>query len=281
MLPSRDDVWADLRHALYELETPFIDTQELLSDARDLKVQPERGLSKKVVRVDMLDLAYVKARGRAMTRIAHEAIEKGLKAVLLDVGLSERQVRSGSHELQTLLTDVQQHIPAVFNDLERCFDIVFQYLEVISEVEYNTNIVDYFQEHGNAGVFVANRYASIEDANHINEGMIVLVYCEILRALMSLLFDRIPKDIHTRIEEEARNAILTLGRLDPMWDVVGWMNQGPVRPRLEDVENIANNKVLRAAVRRCEKKTTDMGVRYWARHFRHNVYVARRKARGE
>ena len=275
---NKEDVWADLRYVLDELDRPSRDIHSRLTDLANLDAQPEDEFFKRLLQIGLLSMAYSRARARADTRNAHEAIEKGLKAILLDGGLSEKQVRSRGHELHRLLVDVQQHNPTAFNELERCFDSTIHYLESVTTIQHNTNIVDYFQEHGKAEIFVASRYASIE-GNDNKYGMIGFVYREIIRALSSLVFGWTPKDIGSRIEEEARKAILAESKLDPAWDAAEWLTRGPVRPRLEVIENLENNKVLRAAVRRCARESKDSRIQYWAERLRRNRIAARRKAR--
>ena len=275
---NKEDVWADLRYALDELDRPPRDIHSRLTDAANLDAQPEGEFYDRLLQIGLLSIAYSRAKTRADTRNAHEAIEKGLKAVLIDGGLSKKQVRSRRHELHRLLADVQQHIPMAFNELERCFDSAIQYLESVTTIQHNTNILDYFRKHGKAKVFVASRYESIEGANNADGGMIGFVYREIMRALLSLIFGWSPKDINFRIEEEARKAILAESKRDPAWDAAEWLDRGPVRPRLEVIENLKNNKVLRAALRRCARESEDSGIQYWAGTFRHNYLAARRRA---
>ena len=277
---NKEDVWADLRYALDELNRPSRDINNRLTDAANLDAQSEDEFFNRLLQIGLFSIAYSKAKARADTRNAHEAIEKGLKAILIDGGLPEDQVRSRGHELYRLLADVQQQNPTAFSELERCFDSTIQYLETVTTIQHNTNIVDYFREHGKAAIFVANRYASIEGHNN-KYGMIGLVYREIIRALLSLIFGWTPKDIGSRIEEEARKAILAESALDPAWDAAEWLIRGPVRPRLEVIENLENNKVLRAAVRSCARKSKDSGIQYWAESLRRNRIVARRKARAK
>ena len=277
---NKEDVWADLRYALDELDRPSRDIHSRLTDAANLDAQSEDEFSKRLLQIGLLSTAYSKARIRADTRNAHEAIEKGLKAILIDGGLSEDQVRSRGHKLHRLLADVQQHNPTAFNELERCFDSTIQYLESVTTIQHNTNIVDYFRKHGKAEIFIANRYASIEGNNN-KYGMIHLVYCEIIHVLLSLIFGWTPKDIDSRIEEEARKAILAESNLDPAWDAAEWLIRGPVRPRLEVIENLENNKVLLAAVRRCARESKDSRIQYWAERLRRNRIAAKRKARAE
>ena len=174
----------------------------------------------------------------------------------------------------------KQHNPTAFDELKRCFDSTIQYLESVTNIQRNTNMVDYFRKHGKAEIFVANRYASIEGFNNAY-GMIGCVYREIIHALLSLVFGWPPKDIGSRIEEEARKAIRAESNLDPAWDAAEWLIRGPVRPRLEVIENLENNKVLRAAVRRCARESKDSGIQYWAKRLRRKRIAAKRKARAE
>lgn len=275
---NKEDVWADLRYALDELDRPSRDIHSRLTDAADLDAQSEDEFYKRLLQTGLLSIAYSKARLRADTRNAHEAIEKGLKAILLDGRLSEKQVRSRGHKLHELLEDIKQHKPTAFNELERCFDSTIQYLESVTTIQHNTNIVDYFRKHGKAEIFKENRYESIEGRKNTDGGMIGYVYREIIRALLSLIFGRTPKDINSRIEEEARKAILDESKLDPAWDAAEWLIRGPVRPRLEVIENLENNKVLRAAVRRCARESKDSGIQYWAKRLRRKRIAAKRKA---
>ena len=128
-------------------------------------------------------------------------------------------------------------------------------------------------------MFVASRYASIEDANNTAWGMMGLVYLEIIHALLSLIFGWTPKDIDHRIEGEARRAILAESDRDPTWDAEEWVNREPVRTRLEVIEKAKNNKMLRAALRRCAKESKDAGIRGWAAKLRRDHVLARRRAR--
>ena len=277
---NKEDVWADLRYALDELEKPPGDIHSRLTGAANLDAQSDDEASERLRQIALLSGTYLKAKMRADTRNAHEAIEKGLKAILIDGGMPEKQVRSRGHELHKLLADVQHHNPMAFNELERCFDSTMQYLEFVTTIQRNTNIVDYFQKHGKAEIFVANRYASIE-GNKNKYGMIGLVYHEMIRALLSLISGCTPKDINSRIEEGARKAILAESKLDPGWEAAQWLTQGPVRPRLEAIENLKNNKVLLAAVRRCARESKDRGIQHWAARLRSNRINARRKMRAE
>ena len=278
---NKEDVWADLRYALDELERPPSDFHSRLSGAADLDSQSEDEFQNRLLLIGTFSGAYSKAKARAGTRNAHEAIEKGLKAILLDGGLSEKRVRSRKHELHLLLADVQQHNATAFYELERCFNSTIQYLESVTTIRHKTNIVDYFGEHGRAKVFEVSRYESLEGHDNENWGMIGFIYREIIRALLSLLFGRTPKDIGSRIEEKARKTVLAETRLDPKWDAAEWLDRGPVRPRLEVIENLENNKVLGAVVRRCARESEDSGIQFWAKVLRHRRIDARRRARAK
>ena len=278
---SRDDLWADLRYALDELERPRSDIYRRLKDAADLDTLSEGEALDRLLEVSLLSSAYSSARVRAETRIAHEAIEKGLKAILIDSGLPVAKVRARRHALPKLLKDVQKHNAPAFKHLERCFDSTLQYLESMTTIRRNTNIVEYFQEHGRARVLEVSRYESIEGRGDSDWGMIGQVYIEIIRALLSLIFGGTPKDINSRIEQDVRAAVLAESRLDAVWDAAEWLNQGPVRPRLEVIENLENNKVLRAAVRRCERESGERAIRHWAERLRRERILAKRRARAE
>ena len=284
---NKEDVWADLVYALDQLERPPErephDIHSRLTDAADLDAQPDEEFHNRLLQIGLLSVSYSKARGRAETRVAHEAVEKGLKALLIDCGLPKKKVRRGreGHELHLLLEDVQQHNPTAFNELERCFNSTIQYLESVTSCQYNTNIVDYFQEHGRGKVFEVSRYESLEGRDNEDPwGMIGQVYRETIRALVSLLLGHAPRDINSRIEEKAREAILTERSLDPAWDVEEWLNRGPVRPRLEDIGNL-ENKVIHGAVRRCAKESRISAIRGWAENLRRNRLAAIRKERAE
>ena len=281
---TKEDVWADLVYALDQLERlperkPH-DIHSRLTDVADLDAQSYEEFNNRLLLIGTLSSAYSKASLRADTKNAHEAVEKGLKAILIDRGLSEGHVRSRGHELHRLLADVQQHNPTAFYELERCFNSTIQYLESVTTIRRNTNIVDYFQEHGKAKVFEVSRYESLEGRDNDAWGMIGLVYREIIRALISLLLGQTPRDVDSRIEKEARKAILAASKLDPSWDAAEWVDRGPVRPRLEDIESL-NNKVLYAAVRRCERDSRSGAIRHWARKIRRNHTTAKKEARAE
>ena len=130
-------------------------------------------------------------------------------------------------------------------------------------------------------IFVAKRYESLEGRENTVWGMIGRVYCEMIRALLSLLFGWTPKDIGSRIKEEARRAIMAESKLDPTWDAEEWLNQGPFRPRQEAIENLENNKVLRAAIRKCARESKDSAIQFWAERLRRNRITAKRKARAD
>ena len=278
---NKEDVWADLRYALDELERSPSDIHSRLTEAAELDAQPEDEFFNRLLQIGLLSIAYSKAKLRADTRIAHEAIEKGLKTILIDSGLSEGQVRSSGHELHRLLEDVQRHSPTTFNELERCFDRIIDLIERVTPFRHNTNIVDHFQKHGKQEVLVATRYASLEGGNNTDGGMIGLVYTEMISALLSLIFGWTPRDVDSRLEDETRKAILAESIHDAAWDAAEWLSRGPVHPRLEVIENQARNRVLRAAVRRCARESKDRGIQYWARMLRHKLIDAKRTARAE
>ena len=204
MTTSREEVWADLRYALDNLYGPV--------DVRSLDAYDDEFYKRFPQIKQPLSMTYSTAKARAETTIAHGAIEKGLKAILLDSGLSIEKVKQYRHHLDKLLMAVKQHNRMAFDELERCFESTMDYLESTTSptlvARYRTDVVDYFQKHGNEEVFVANRYASIEGFNNAY-GMIGFIYLEIIRALMSLVVGWNPEDIGSRVEEEAREAVLT------------------------------------------------------------------------
>ena len=72
----KEDIWADLRYALDELNRPL----------------EKMGLYDRLPPTGLFSPVYSKAKMRADTRTAHEAIEKGLKAILIDRGLTEKHM---------------------------------------------------------------------------------------------------------------------------------------------------------------------------------------------
>ena len=206
---AKIDAWkvhvgADLRYALDALERPSSDIRSRLKDAPGLDAQSEGNPLESLLQIAHASGAYGKAEMRAKTRTAHEAIEKGLKALLIDVGLSTRKVRSSGHQLHLLLKDVRKYHRTAFNELERCFNSTIQYLEIVTSLQHNTNIVEYFQEHGRTEVLKVSRYESLEGRDNAHWGMIGVVYREIIRALLLLVFGLTPKHIGSRIEERVR-----------------------------------------------------------------------------
>ncbi|MDE0182658.1 MAG: hypothetical protein OXL39_15015 [Caldilineaceae bacterium] len=276
---NKEDVWADLQYALDELEKLPLVARRHLTDASISYMQPDKEFYDKFFLNDAPALAYFRARARANVRIAHEAIEKGLKAILLDSGLPEKNVFSRRHELHKLLADVQKHNPQAFSELERCFDSSTQYLNSVTGIRRNTNIVDYFRKHGKGRTFLANRYASIEGKDSLNAEMIGRFYLEIILALSLLVFDLTPQDILSRIEDEARKYVLANSHLDQEWDAEEWLNQGSVRSRLEIIKNLESNKVLYAAIRMCAREAKDSGVQLWADNLRRELVVMRKRKR--
>ena len=280
MALRRDDIWADLRYALDELGRSPRDIHNRLTDAANLDAQFEDEFFDRLLQISLFTGAYAKAKMRADTRNSHEAIEKGLKAILIDSGLPEEHMRSRGHQLHLLLKDVKQHNSTAFNELERCFDSTIRHLESITTIRHNTDIFEYFRKHGKAEVFVASRYASIEDTSNTAWGMIGLVYMEIIRALLSLIGNKSPKDIDYRIEEAARKAILAESGRDTAWDAGEWLDRGPVRRRLEVMESLNGSRVLRAALRRCARESRDWAIQSWAEKLRRDRVAARRGAGG-
>ena len=145
MALNRRDVWGDLVYALDELERPALDIHSRLRDAADLDAQSEYEALSRLFQIGLLSIAYPRARDRADTRNAHEAIEKGLKAILIDQGRSSEKVKCRGHHLHLLLADIQQNGPAAFSELERCFNITMGFLERVTLFQQNTNIVDCFR----------------------------------------------------------------------------------------------------------------------------------------
>lgn len=276
---DKKDIWADLRYALDELDRPPLRIHDRLTDAANLDAQPEREFFKRLYLIGELSSAYSMAKARADTRNAHEAIEKGLKAILLDSGLPVTQMRSYGHRLYEILEDVQKYNPKSFEELERCFNSAIHYLEIVTNIRHMTNIIDYMRENGKSEVFVANRYESIQGRIDVGGGRIGLLHYEVIRALLSLVCGWTPRDIDYRIETTVRREILTMSKLDPAWDAREWLNRGPARPRLEAIDSPKENKVLRAAVRKCARETKDSGVRNWANWLRHQLIAARREDR--
>ena len=76
---NKEDVWADLRYVLDELDRPPCNIHSRLTDAANLEAQPEDEFFERLLQIGLLSIAYSKAKARADTRNAHEAIEKGLK----------------------------------------------------------------------------------------------------------------------------------------------------------------------------------------------------------
>ena len=279
---NKEDVWADLMYAFGELNRPSLDTGGLLDldilfDNINLDVQSECKFFNRFFRNGSPSISYGRAKARADARNAHEAIEKGLKAILLDAGWTNDQVRSRGHKLHQLLADVKQHKPTAFDDLNRCFKSTIQYLESVTNIPQTTDMETHFQKYGKEEIFVESRYESIEGKKENGGRMILLYYHEIIRALMSIIFGLTPEDICSRVEKEARKAVLAKSRLYPSWNVNEWLASGPVRARLEDMEALKGNKVLRSALRRCARESKDRAVERWADGIRRK-YIASRKS---
>lgn len=273
---STEDVWADVRYALDELERPSSDAQRrLLAEAERLDEEAETELYNRLTLSFGSFLVYWKAISRAQARIAHEGIEKGLKAILMGAGWKNTK----THDLHELLGYTQQYCPKAFSELERCFESTVRYLKFTTGIQRSSSILDYFRENGTREKFKAIRYASITgDGTAV--GMIGLIHMEVMRALLWLLFDWTPVDIESRIEDAVRAAVSAESGRDVRWDAEGWLGRGPARPRLETAED-PDNRVLRAAVRRCEKSSDDSSVRFWAETIRHNRIAAKKTERAE
>ena len=268
---DKDEVWADLRYAYDELYRWFSPSRA----SQDLDKLSDDEFFDRFPTVGVFAREYRHAETRA-------GIRKGLKAILLDGGVPLAQARKRGHQLHLLLEDVKCHNPTAFSELERCFEIALQFLEFFTTPEYvstyRTDILDYFQKHGKGEVFITNRYMSLE-GNVLMDGMIGHFYFEIIRALMALIYGGTPKDLYARIEDATAKAVLAESRHDPSWDAEEWLNRGPVRPRLEDIENLANHKVLRLAVRRCARESRDRGISDWARVVRRSHFAKKGNAR--
>ncbi len=284
---NKDEVWAELCIALESLENPPQNMRSRLSNSVKDAIRTmyeDEDSAARFFQLLELQKAHSMTQSRSEIAISHEAIEKGLKAILIDSGVSVEEVKKLRHNLDKLLMAVQQHNATAFNELERCFESTMQYLEIVTSqtyvATYRTHIVDYFQRHGKEKVFVENRYQSIEGKRGTAGGMVGFVYREIIRGLMSLIYGNTPNDICSRIEEEARKTVLAESKRDPAWDVLGWLNRGPVHPRLEVIENL-ENKVLYAAVRRLSRASKDNGIQGWAKRLRRRRLAAKRKARAE
>lgn len=277
---SKEDVWADLKYALDKLQEPSVGIRggyDLLDDVTSLDAQSRDEHYRRLHQIGMRPSTHMGGQSRARERDAHEAIEKGLKAVLIDSGMPRGEVRSRGHDLPQLLLDVQQYNPVAFGELERCFDSAVWFVGRVNTGVLGTSIADYLQECGKHEIFISNRYASIE-GNKKPSGMIRFLHCEIIRAISLLVFGWTPKDVSSRIEEEATEAIRAGSVLAPTWDVEEWLSLGPVRPRLEVEENL-KNKVLLAAVRRCARESKDNMVRYWADELRRERVAPRMEAK--
>lgn len=288
-----DDVWADLRVALDWISR---DTRNIYKDltnaARAAPVKSEDEAMTRIYESAMLSGAYRRAEARLQVITAHHAIEKGLKAILLSSGLAEKHIRSRRHDLFLLLEDVKTRDATAFNSLERCFDNATQCLRRIwgprAPQHYeDMNILDHFEENGREDTFVTGRYASLEGGDNFSLVVYLLLHQEMILALSLIVLGIPPKDIDSRIENEASNAVtsawirrwtMTRGR-EPEWDVGEWLKQDLVYPRLESIQELVNDKVLRAAVRECAKETGDPFVQLWASQLRRKQVSARKAAR--
>ena len=190
---KRIEVWGELMYAVDELDRRGSDISKRLNKAADKDSPPFQEVLNRFLQAGMFEHAYFKAKMRADSKNAHEAIEKGLKAVLLDAGVSAGKVRSHGHGLHSLLADVQQHNREVYEGLERAFDYALRRVEVATGRRPCINMVDYFREIGTKDVFLAKRYESLEGEAGVGGGAIVTVNREVIRALASLVIGKTPK----------------------------------------------------------------------------------------
>jgi len=269
-------VWADLQFALDKLLEPVPDTYMSLLRLANLDIQFGDGLFSKFFLTQVPSTFYLNAKFNSDMRISHEAIEIGLKAILLDRGFTIDKVRNHGHNIPRLLEDVKKHNPKAFNDLERCFDSTIRYLKGSTGIQRNTIILEYFQKYGTTKVFVRRRYESIDSTNELDRGWITLFQIEMIRALLALIFERTPKDIVSRIEEEVTDTIRSEKQRDLTWDAEEWISQGSIFERLQDVESLRGNKVLRAVVRRCAKRSECKQTELWANRIRRGLMAARK-----
>ena len=100
---NKQDVWADLLYTLDELEGPQRDFRVHLTDAASRDEESEDELIDDLLAIAVATGAYSKAQSRANTRNAHEAIEKGLKAILIEGGaVGEESSFSGARATRAL-----------------------------------------------------------------------------------------------------------------------------------------------------------------------------------
>ena len=271
------DVWAELQHALDELNTEPRGIRSTMTEGAKLLSQADHQYFKGRFEIGDLHLAYSKAKMRSDARNAHEAIEKGLKTILVVAGFSESQLKSLSHSLDRLLNAVKRENATAFSELARCFKTAIDYLELVTSIRHEPDIVEYFQEHGRSDVFIANRYTSIVERYDDVGGMIHFVYTEVIRSLLSLIFGSKPKDIYERIEEEMSRIIVGESETDPTWDATQWLGRGSIFQRLQNGDPLQCDDVLRAALRTCGRESADRAIRHWAERVRRKVVYARKK----
>ena len=227
------------------------------------------------------------AGARSQASTTHHALEVGLKGVLRASGVSERATRG--HNLLPLLEMVQQHRGKEFDDIVRCFETSIDLCDSNTGMARRdiTDIFDYLRSDFNSDTYEANKYWSIENSDETGGGAIAIVTREIVLALIAILSGERPQDAHGRIEDELRKSIVVERGLDRPWDTDEWLAPGSLRERLEVIEGVEDNKVLRAAVRRCHRETKDLTVRYWAMAIRNRLlnskssrFVERRERAG-
>lgn len=266
MKTDKLEVWADLKNALdtSDREPSDVLHNGLMAQADAMTVQTEGDL-KEFADVLMVDVMTLHAQSRSKSRmdvvLAHEAMENGMKSLLIDHGVSQHDYRG--HNLALTLKQVQKHDPGAFRVIQLYFDNAVKLCEELTGRVYIRDIFEYFKESFNEDTYKTSKYGSIEDGNNTGGG-IGLVTNEVIRALIVIVLDLPAREVYSRIEEEATKALLAVNVSDPAWDAEAWIEQGPVRPRLEVVENLGKTKALRAAVRKCHKETKDSTIRYWA-----------------
>ena len=190
---KRAEVWGELMYVFDDLGRRDFDIIPRLNKAADKDSPPFEEFMNRFIQTGTLGDGYYKAKRRADARNAHEAIEKGLKALLLDAGMSMGGVRRRGHELYRLLVDVQRHSQDSYKELERSFDYALQRVELATGSRPNVTMIDYFRENGTKDVFLARRYGSLEDDTGVGGGEIFSVNREIIRALSFLVIGKTPR----------------------------------------------------------------------------------------
>ena len=159
--------------------------------------------------------------------------------------------------------------------IELYFHSAVQFCENNTGRRYSWEVIEYLGTHFNRKTYSANKYGSIESEDVTPGDGIPIVTTEVMRGLIIAVLGLPARDVYVRIEEEAIKAIRAERRLSPAWDADCWIEQGAVRPRLEAIEEVESNKVLRAAIRRCHREGVDSTVRHWAMWIREKRVRAR------